>query len=60
MGLGGLFAGGIPRLPNKGAKFGGGGGGPRGEVMDPVVNKPLDHKGPFIFTSLPLIYAFSN
>jgi hypothetical protein len=24
MGLGGLFAGGIPRLPNKGAKFGGG------------------------------------
>lgn len=27
MGLGGLFAGGIPRLPNKGAKIGGGGGG---------------------------------
>jgi hypothetical protein len=39
MGLGGLFAGGIPRLPNKGAKFGGGGGGgPKGEVMDTVVN----------------------
>ena len=39
MGLGGLFAGGIPRLPNKGAKFGGGGGGgPKGEVIDPVVN----------------------
>lgn len=37
MGLGGLFAGGIPRLPNKGAKFGGG-GGPKGEVIDPVVN----------------------
>ena len=40
MGLGGLFAGGIPRLPNKGAKIGGGGGGggPKGEVIDTVVN----------------------
>lgn len=36
MGLGGLFAGGIPRLPNKGAKFNVGGGANKGEVLVPI------------------------
>lgn len=40
MGLGGLFAGGIPRLPNKGAKFNVGGGANKGPAMKPPGRLP--------------------